>query len=147
MNKNILYLLSILEAIEKIKVYRSGFNNANDFFEANLQKEFNATLNLLIAIGEEARKIDDKLKSMIDFDWKSVVGLRNFLSHNYRGIDPNIIWDIVTNRLDKLKEICVLLVKKIGVKKTAVSTVRGYKHTRRRNAPLFIFLIRQIIKQ
>ena len=123
MNKNVLYLLSVLEAIEKIKVYRNGFNSANDFFEANLQKEFNATLNVLIAIGEEARKIDDKLKSMINFDWKLVVGLRNFLSHNYRGIDPNIIWDIVNNKLDKLKEVCVLLVKKIGVKKEQISIV------------------------
>ena len=123
MNKNILYLLSILEAIEKIKVYRNGFNSASDFFEANLQKEFNATLNLLIAIGEEARKIDDKLKSMIDFNWKSVVGLRNFLSHNYRGIDPSIIWDIVNNKLNKLKEVCVLLVKKIGVEKEKISIV------------------------
>ena len=123
MNKNILYLLSILEAIEKIKVYKNDFNNANDFFEANLQKEFNATLNLLIAIGEEARKIDDKLKSIIDFDWKPVIGLRNFLSHNYRGVDPNIIWDIVTNKLDKLKEVCILLVKKIGIKKEQIASV------------------------
>ncbi len=123
MNKNILYLLSILEAIEKIKVYKSDFRNANDFFEANLQKEFNATLNLLIAIGEEARKIDDKLKSMLDFDWKPIVGLRNFLSHNYRGVDPNIIWDIVTNKLDKLKEACILLVKKTEIKKEQITAV------------------------
>lgn len=123
MNNNILHLLSILEAIEKIKVYKNDFNSANDFFEANLQKEFNATLNLLIAIGEEARKIDGTLKSMIDFNWKPVVGLRNFLSHNYRGIDPNIIWDIVNNKLDQLKEVCVLLVKKIGVKKEQIAIV------------------------
>ena len=60
---------------------------------------------------------------MIDFDWKSVVGQRNFLLHNYRGIDPNIIRDIVNDKLDKLKEICVLLVKKIGIKKEKISTV------------------------
>ncbi|MBI2995357.1 MAG: DUF86 domain-containing protein [Candidatus Melainabacteria bacterium] len=123
MNKNILYLLSILEAIEKIKVYKNDFKNANDFFEANLQKEFNATINLLIVIGEEARKIDDELKSITDFEWKSVIGLRNFLSHNYKGIDPNIIWDIVNNKLDKLKEICILLVKKTEIKKEQISTL------------------------
>lgn len=120
MNKNVLYLLSILEAIEKIRVYKNGFRNANEFFEANLQKEFNATLNLLIAIGEEAKKIDDKLKLTVDLDWKPVVGLRNFLSHNYRGIDPDIIWDIINNKLDKLKTVCIVLVKKIEVKKEQI---------------------------
>ena len=118
-----MYLISILEAIEKIKIYKNEFTNANDFFEANLQKEFNATLNLLIAIGEEAKKIDDKLKSISGFDWKPIVGLRNFLSHNYRGIDPNIIWDIINNKLNKLKEVCILLVKKTKIKKEQIVTV------------------------
>ena len=123
MNKNILYILSILEAIEKIKVYKNDFKNANDFFDANLQKEFNATLNLLIAVGEEAKKIDDKLKLMVDFDWSQVIGLRNFLSHNYRGVDPDVIWDIVNNKLEKLKEVCILLIRKTETTKEQITSV------------------------
>jgi hypothetical protein len=49
--KNLVYVLTILEAIEKIKIYSSDFENPDDFLWANQQLNFNGTVNLLIAIG------------------------------------------------------------------------------------------------
>lgn len=111
MNKNILYLLSVLESVAKIKIYTKEFSDADELFEANYQKDFNATLNLLIAIGEDVKNLDNALKAKnSDFDWQSVVDMRNILSHNYRGTDRDIIWDIVTNYLDPLRDICLSLM-------------------------------------
>jgi len=45
-NKNILYTLTILEAIEKIKIYIKRFDNADNFFLANDQLNFNATVRI-----------------------------------------------------------------------------------------------------
>lgn len=102
--KNLVYVLTILEAIEKIKIYSSEFGSADDFLWANQQLNFNGTVTLLIAIGEESKKIDAKLKEEFpDIDWKAVAGMRDKLSHDYRGIDPNIVWDVVQNKLDDLK--------------------------------------------
>lgn len=107
-------MLTILEAIEKIKIYSSVFNDAITFYESNDQKEFNAVLNLLIAIGEEAKKIDDNLKAdVVEIDWIAIVGLRNKLSHDYRGVDIDIVWDIVRHYLDPLKLACIKVLQHI----------------------------------
>jgi hypothetical protein len=57
-NKNILYIVSSISAIEKIKDYTRGFSNAIALLEANNQLNFNGTITLLIAIAEETKKID-----------------------------------------------------------------------------------------
>ncbi len=71
-SKNLIYILTILEAIEKILYYSREFSTEEDFFYANKQLNFNATVNLLIAIGEENKKIDEALKSSNTLNWKNV---------------------------------------------------------------------------
>ena len=130
-NRNILYILTILEAIEKIFIYSKEYSDAEVFFNANDQKEFNATLNLLIAIGEEVKKIEDDLKSKHEINWFAIAALRNELSHNYRGVDPDIIWDIISNHLQPLKKICTSIIKGMKIEsnllKDFISTPH-YKH-------------------
>lgn len=68
--------------------------------------------NLLIAIGEESKHLPDNLKTSCDqINWSAIVGLRNHISHNYRGIDPEIVWDIINNELVDLKLILIKLIK------------------------------------
>lgn len=55
---NLLYILTILEAIEKVLKFTGRFQSAKGFFEADDQLYFHATTNLLLAIGEESKKIE-----------------------------------------------------------------------------------------
>ena len=129
-NKNLLHVLTILEAIEKIKLYTASFKNAETFFNANDQLEFNAVLNLLITTGEEVKKIDSKLKDK-STNWQAVAALRNELSHNYRGVDLDIIWDIIQNYLDPLKKACLKIIVEIQPNKKAMNQILEnsfYKH-------------------
>ncbi len=59
MNKNLLFVLTALEAISKTKLYSNPFSNAQDLFEFGEQLHFNAILKMLEVIGEEANKIDE----------------------------------------------------------------------------------------
>ena len=112
--KNLVYVLTILEAIEKIKIYSSDFENPDDFLWANQQLNFNGTVNLLIAIGEETKKIETKLKEKFpDIKWKPISGMRDKLSHDYRGIDPNIVWNVIRNELDILKKTMIQMLQEI----------------------------------
>ena len=111
--QNITYILTILTAIEKISFYTESFYDEEEFFYANKQLNFNATVNLIIAIGEENKKIDDGLKTSQEINWKNVSSMRDKISHNYRGIDESIIWDIVQNYLPKLKILLIDMLPKI----------------------------------
>ena len=112
MNKNVLYLLTIISAIEKINLFKKDFSNSKYF--ANSKLNFNAILNLLLAIGEEIRKIDERLKIESGYSsWSDIVGLRNNLAHNYRGVDKDIVWETINNDLCPLKNICISMLKSI----------------------------------
>lgn len=119
-SKNITYILTILEAIEKIFYYSKDFKDEEEFFYANKQLNFNATVNLLIAIGEENKKIDDALKSSDVISWKNISAMRDKISHNYRGIDESMVWDIVQNYLPILKKLFIEMLPKIQNHQTYV---------------------------
>ena len=112
-SKNITYILTILEAIEKIFYYSKNFEDEEEFFHANKQLNFNATVNLLIAIGEENKKIDAALKSSDGISWKNISAMRDKISHNYRGIDESMVWDIIQNYLPNLKKLLIEMLPKI----------------------------------
>ncbi len=111
---NLVYILTMLEAIEKIKIYTSEFDNPDDFLWSNQQLNFNGSVNLLIAIGEESKKIDDRLKEEFPIvKWKAISGMRDKLSHDYRCVDANIVWSVINNELDNLKKTLIKMLSKI----------------------------------
>ncbi|MFZ1452506.1 MAG: hypothetical protein WAT20_07375 [Ferruginibacter sp.] len=56
-----LYLLRMMEAAQKIQLYASSFRDWESFYFSNDQLEFNACLNQLGQIGEQAKKISNTL--------------------------------------------------------------------------------------
>lgn len=134
-DKSVLHLLTILEAAEKIQIYSKDFPDADSFFETKDQLNYNATINLLIAIGEESKKIDEQLRNKYDIvNWNEIAGLRNILSHNYTGIDNEIIWDIIKNYLGSVKDCSIkLLIDLINTKQlkenlTEILNSKYYSH-------------------
>ncbi len=101
---DLMYLLNILECIEKIVLYSADCSDAEAFYKKNEQMNFNATLNLLANIGENVGKISDDLKQIYsDVDWVPIKGLRNRVVHDYINIDTFMVFDIIKNDLDPFK--------------------------------------------
>lgn len=76
--KNLIFILTMLEAIEKIFLYSEDLENADELYDANEQMNFNACQTLLLAISEESKKIDIELKAKIsDIAWELIAGFRN----------------------------------------------------------------------
>ncbi len=111
---NLLYLLTILEAIEKAQKFTTRFQAAKDFFETDDQLFFHATTNLLLAIGEESKKLDKDLKHEFPtIPWNAIAGMRNRLAHDYRGIDFFLVFSVATIDLPELKQALIQMLKKI----------------------------------
>lgn len=112
--RNITYVLTTLEAIEKINIYTDKIQTAEELYAQNDQLQFNACQTLLLVIGEETKKIDKNLKiEHSEIPWNLIAGMRNRIAHDYRSVDPNITFDIVRNYLPPLKSELILMVEKI----------------------------------
>ena len=101
---NLLYILTALQAIEQIIAYSEGFTNVEDFLWANKRLNFNGSLQLLMVIGEETKKIEGPLKAIFpQIPWRSIQSIRNRIAHDYRGIDHEEVFAIIKQELEPLK--------------------------------------------
>ena len=101
---DLMYLLNILEALEKILLYSKECHDAETFYELNDQLNFNASLNLFANVGENIGKTSDELKEKYaNIDWKQIKSFRNRVGHDYVNIDTFMVFDIIKNDLTELK--------------------------------------------
>lgn len=83
----------------------SKVNTANDFMMSqDGMVLFNSTCMCLQSIGETIRQIDDRTDGKLlllypETPWKKIIGMRNYLSHEYFSIDPSVIFATVKTRL------------------------------------------------
>ena len=95
------YLEDILEAIGKIRRYTADLS-LKTFSEDT--KTLDAVVRNLEVVGEAIKKVPDEIRLRHGaVDWKRIAGLRDILIHEYFGLDVEIIWDIVTNKLPDLE--------------------------------------------
>ena len=106
-----LYLNDILEAIERIEKYTEGLN-FEDFSENTLIVD--AVVRNFEIIGEAAKQVPVEIKKKQDQNpWKEMAGMRDKLSHNYSGVDIEIVWRTAKKRLPELKQIVKELLKTV----------------------------------
>lgn len=94
------FLDDIIEACDKIDRYTAGLT-ADQFRQDD--KTIDAVVRNLEIIGEAAKNVADDARAKIAVDWKRMAGLRDVLIHGYFGIDLEIIWDIVENKIPTLR--------------------------------------------
>ena len=106
-----LYLDDMLEAIDRICEYVQGMDE--DTFGSD-KKTQDAVIRNLEVIGEASRNLSDELKARSnEIEWAKIIGFRNILAHEYFGVSIPIVWDIVQNKLDPLREACTKLLKQL----------------------------------
>lgn len=96
------YFRDILEAIRKIKRYTENIN-FEEFADNELIQD--GVVRNLEIIGEAVKNIPEDVKrDNPDVEWRKIAELRDILIHAYFGIDVEVVWDIVKNKVPKLKE-------------------------------------------
>lgn len=63
-----------------------------------------AVIRSLEIIGEAARKLDEAFKAEYPhIEWRKMAGTRDRLIHHYFGVDYDIVWEIITEKLPALQ--------------------------------------------
>ena len=112
---NLVYIFTMLECIEKVFIYAEDHPDAEELAWADDQRDFNAIWALLLVVGEESKKIEADLKAKFQqIPWQNIAGMRNYLAHDYRGIDYERVWEVIKSSLPELKDVLVVMIDKIA---------------------------------
>lgn len=103
-----LLLLDIKVSISKILEYTTDMTLES--YEADYKTKDAVERNFEI-IGEAASRIPDDFKKLHPVvEWRIIKDFRNFIIHEYFGINNQIVWDTIQYRLsDLLSEISTLI--------------------------------------
>lgn len=105
------YIVDIFIAMNKIERYTHKFENAQDFLDSEL--EWDGAIRELEIIGEATNYL---LKAnQIDPAYRRIVDFRNQIIHGYFGIDENIVFDVIKNKLPLYYDDLLALSKRKNI--------------------------------
>jgi uncharacterized protein with HEPN domain len=96
-----LYWQDVIASCRKIERYIAGMDRTA--FEAD-ERTYDAVLRNLELIGEAVKQLPDEARALAtDVEWRKIAGTRDFIAHAYFGIDGDILWDVVSNKIPDLR--------------------------------------------
>ena len=110
MYKEIEKLDFILENIENIFIIIQRHNGIVKALEDKIESR-PAILMALLQIGETLNKLERKYE-MLDDDIKGSYQVRNFIAHDYMGIDMGLIESIIRIKIPTLKSLLKTIINK-----------------------------------
>lgn len=97
----LLFVDDCLESIVAIESYTDDIDF--ELFRTD-RKTYSATLREFIVVGEAILHLPEDIKNRSpQVAWRLIKDFRNFIVHEYFGIDPEIVWDAVKKELPDLK--------------------------------------------
>ncbi|OGW45487.1 MAG: nucleotidyltransferase [Nitrospirae bacterium RBG_13_41_22] len=97
----LLYLEDILTSTNKILKYSGNYS-----YEELLKDEMriDAIIRNFEIIGEASSNIPQEIRDKYPFiEWRNISDFRNVLAHEYFGIDYEIMWEIIRDKLPELQ--------------------------------------------
>jgi uncharacterized protein with HEPN domain len=97
------YLRHIIDAIDRIESYIKNVDY-NNFASNNMMAA--AVVRELEIIGEAAGHLSKSFREKHnDIQWQRIIAMRNYLIHEYFGVNTEIVWSTCKNNLPTLKTI------------------------------------------
>jgi uncharacterized protein with HEPN domain len=95
------YLRHILAEADYLLEARTGLTFEAFEGDETLRRAFVRSLEV---IGEATRRVPDAFRAEHpQIEWRAMAGMRDRLIHGYFGVDYEIVWDVIQNRIPELR--------------------------------------------
>ncbi len=96
------YLRHILDEAAYLTRCSQGLSREEFLQDDTLERAFVRSLEI---IGEATKNVSAEIRLRYSHvDWRAMAAMRDRLIHGYFGVDYNIVWDVVVNRMPALQK-------------------------------------------
>ncbi|NJL90668.1 MAG: DUF86 domain-containing protein [Coleofasciculaceae cyanobacterium SM2_1_6] len=103
------YLQHILDETTYIMASSIQLDRAEFVQDETLKRAYVRSIEV---IGEAVKQLPDELRQRYRaIEWRAMAGMRDRLIYNYFGVDYDIVWDVVVNKIPALDAEVRLILK------------------------------------
>ena len=96
------YLRHILDETIYLSHQIRGLSKKQFLQDETLKRAFVRSIEI---IGEASKQVTEDIRQKYpQIQWKAMAGMRDRLIHGYFGIDYDIVWDVLIQKIPKLNE-------------------------------------------
>ena len=106
------YLQHILTETQYLLGQVQGLEHETFLHDETLKRAFVRSLEI---IGEAVKQLPNDIKERHShLEWRAMAGMRDRLTHGYFGVDYDIVWDVVTNKIPVLQREVEHILRQAG---------------------------------
>lgn len=109
MKHNIVFLKHIIDEANFLLDRSANVEYESFIKDEILKRAFTRSLEI---IGEAAKNVSEDFKEgHQEIEWRDFAGLRDKLIHKYFGVRWDVVWNVIKNKIPKLKELIEKILK------------------------------------